>query len=721
MEYGNKHLALSACAIGFSSLLVQVSLVRELLITLKGNELHIGLVACMWCAAAAAGSFGGALLREKIGETVLIPVLFAAAVVLTGASFICARYIRMFFPFRAYVPGAAESLFWACAVTVPVSFVFGCAMGAVLSGRRGREAVRYYLYETVGITAGGVLFSFLFTLFASVAHGIVFTLFVLASASTCLAVRRKRLMAVFIFLTAAVFCSVLASGAVNRADVLTRSGRYIEDERLISGYSSSTPYGDIDVTAYRGQTNVYHNGISAGYSGADRGTEEIGAIVNCIQPHGGDLLLVSATVSRIPQNIRRWGQWRIDALEIDPAVARTRNALGFPRVRIIEEDPVSYPEQAETDYDAVVVRVSLPSMLVLNRLYTLEYFRKLHSILKPGGTVFAVLDRPPDFAPGSYRDVMRSLYAAFSEPFQRRSVLVMDNYMIWMFTDGAIPAFRECRARFMDTMTDAVFVSPYGIEEAFTGESTVNWSSLLNQNRAEQNTIAAPRAVKHYLFYWMSVHGTMQKPVLPKPVWFYSAAFGTAVLLLGFCSLPGLRAGGMGMFAVMGITGLTGMAYEMCMAYLFQMKFGSLFSAIGFLFASFMVGSSAGTFHGKRIAEPNILHAVCIQAGLAVLCGVSGLLWKYAVLLYIVPFILNFLAGYCVGMEFTLFTRILSHRYSRAGGFLYGFDLAGGALGGILTGMYLIPHSDIASIFGWLTAVSIAAGAALVWYAGKYS
>jgi len=720
MVYGNRRpgLKLAAAAVGFGSLLVQVSLIRELLISLKGNELHIGVIACIWLGAGSAGSFTGALLRVKIRDRVLIPGLLILGTVTAAISFPAARYIREFFPFHAYVPGAFESLIWTCAVVVPVSLVFGSAAGAVLSGRSGKETAAYYMYEAAGITAGGLLFTFVFTQFASVTHGILFVLLCTAAVCIALLVRRKYAVICLFCMLAVVYSAVLVSGAACGVDLRLRSKRYGQEEVLLTDHSRSTPYGDIDVTGYRGQTNVYHNGIGTGYSGTDLGTEEVGAAVNLIQPEAGSMLIIGGAVSRIPQNILKWGAWHIHALEIDPEIARMRSTLGFPEVRIIESDPVSYPETADMRYNGILIRILLPSTLVLNRVYTSEYFIKLRSLLKTGGVLYAVLDRPPDFAPLSYRNMMRSLFLAASGHFIHSAVLVMDQHMIWIFSEGRIPGYDTCMERFLSVMKHAKHVSPLVIEEGFRGSDAEQWRRILSQGEAEPNSAGRPRAVKHYLSYWLSVQHGGGSVYLPDTRHVWAAGFAAVLICLSVFALSRPRTRIYTLFPVMGLTGLTGMAYEMCIAYLFQMEFGSLYSSIGILFASFMLGSCLGARAGAKAGRPLITRAVYIQSGIALLCGATALFWRRAACWYALPFMLNFLIGYGVGIEFALFSRILSRKYHRAGGILYGFDLAGGALGGIITGLYLIPYSDIGSVCGWLCAVSVA-GAGAVACAGR--
>ena len=141
------------------------------------------------------------------------------------------------------------------------------------------------------------------------------------------------------------------------------------------------------------------------------------------------------------------------------------------------------------------------------------------------------------------------------------------------------------------------------------------------------------------------------------------------------------------------------------------MKVGSLFSALGLLFASFMMGTCIGVVAGRRIKDPNTKHGAWIQGLMLCLCTATGIFWPLSMYALPVPFVLNALMGILVGMVFTLFSRLVSRKTNSMGGILYGFDLAGAAAGGILTSLYFIPYAGVAVTFAFL---GILAGVCMV-------
>ncbi len=79
-----KSLVLALLLMGFTGILAQVILIRELLVTFCGNELSIGIILANWLILEAAGSFFLGRVGNKIGRSIksYITLQFAIAVLL---------------------------------------------------------------------------------------------------------------------------------------------------------------------------------------------------------------------------------------------------------------------------------------------------------------------------------------------------------------------------------------------------------------------------------------------------------------------------------------------------------------------------------------------------------------------------------------------------------------------------------------------------------------
>jgi len=166
-------MQIGLAAVGFTSTVAQVVLMRELVATLYGNELLFGLVLATWLAWVAAGSSprGLARLVERaphlpgggregvvtfIGGLALAAVLFPAQIALV-------RGVRTLL---RVTPGAlvefGPMVGAVVLILAPLCLLTGLlfTLGARLTVERGGVASQAYVWESVGGIVGGALFSF---------------------------------------------------------------------------------------------------------------------------------------------------------------------------------------------------------------------------------------------------------------------------------------------------------------------------------------------------------------------------------------------------------------------------------------------------------------------------------------------------------------------------------------------------------------------------------
>jgi len=159
-------------------------------------------------------------------------------------------------------------------------------------------------------------------------------------------------------------------------------------------------------------------------------------------------------------------------------------------------------------------------------------------------------------------------------------------------------------------------------------------------------------------------------------------------------------------FAIMA-SGFAGMIFDLALIYTFQTLYGYVFHQIGLLVATFMVGIAAGSlamtsllervkrdftsFIGLELAI--ILFSVALPAIFLLFSPYLDLPAVLSLFRVIFP-VLCFVSGLLIGAQFPLASKIylkLSPDLSGTAGLLYGADLAGGWLGGLLGGVLLLP------------------------------
>lgn len=273
-----KRVRLAILAMGFSGLVAEILLLRELLIVFSGNELSIGIVMANWLILEALGCFflGGKSERSRnsLEAFSLVSILFSlslfVAVLLT-------RVLK-----RAIGISVGESvgflpmLYSSFLILLPVAILHGalftlsCRIYSTFSGQDASSAGRVYAYETVGTIVGGVACTYLlipylntFQAFSGVA--LLNLIACLALSAVFLApywntgLRQKAILVVLTVLTVFSGYSVLA-GHVDRLHQVSITAQW-RNHHLV--HYQNSQYGNICVVENQGQYIFFQDGIPA--------------------------------------------------------------------------------------------------------------------------------------------------------------------------------------------------------------------------------------------------------------------------------------------------------------------------------------------------------------------------------------------------------------------------------------------------------------------------
>ncbi|MBU4445809.1 spermine synthase, partial [bacterium] len=199
-EYGGKQpvpkrLVIAILIMGFSGIVSQILLLKELLISFYGNELSIGIILANWVILEAIGSFVIGKKIEKIKRKI---EAFVGLTLLFSFCFPIAIYlVRVWKEIIGLSSGEGFGLFQmlysSFFILLPVSlshgalFTFSCKIFSLYSSNKGEtqrnigrdktagakqdaESIgNVYIYETIGTIVGGVAFTYLlFTHFSSI-------------------------------------------------------------------------------------------------------------------------------------------------------------------------------------------------------------------------------------------------------------------------------------------------------------------------------------------------------------------------------------------------------------------------------------------------------------------------------------------------------------------------------------------------------------------------
>ena len=162
--------------LGGNSLIVQVVLFRELLVTFSGNELSWGIFFATWLFSVSLGSYIYTTLRLQLkGKSIFTLFIFQALLLIT--EIIIVRIIKTKLGFQPNETLPIEQIFFITSILIFFpSFIFGTLFTAVVdfTSQILKEDKIYiagivYSFEAFGSFVAGILFSFyLVTHFTSI-------------------------------------------------------------------------------------------------------------------------------------------------------------------------------------------------------------------------------------------------------------------------------------------------------------------------------------------------------------------------------------------------------------------------------------------------------------------------------------------------------------------------------------------------------------------------
>src|ERR1017187_8465013 len=437
--------------IGFSAVIGQIVLMRELIVVFHGNEISLGIMFATWLFWTAAGSSlssGFALGRNNSRRAV------AALECLLGVSLLptiwALRASRTFFQ---TVPGelvgpvpmlltslACLSLFCVVAGSLFVVATRMYEQECAVSARVATSSA--YLLEAAGSGFGGIVASIVLLRFLeSFQIATVVALLNLCMAAVLLfRISRKQLGAVTV--ATALFAIVLLTIVllIYVAPALDRSAQ----ARLWRGFrvlgSRDSIYGNLVIIETSNETgnetgnretgnirSIYDNGVILASAPDENAAEEAVHYALLEHPAPRQLLMIGGGVNgSITQALKHPPAVPTDHVALDPALidmarqffpAQSAPVVSDPRVRMHYADGRHYLKTAGDTFDVIIVNVPDPQTAQLNRFYTAEFFRSARDHLASGGLLALQLRSSEDYISPDLAEFLRCIHHTLREVF----------------------------------------------------------------------------------------------------------------------------------------------------------------------------------------------------------------------------------------------------------------------------------------------------------------
>jgi spermidine synthase len=731
-----KRICMAILTMGFSGLVAEILLLRELMIVFSGNELCIGIVLANWLILEAFGSFFLGRKAEKWKNRL---ETFTATTILFCLSLFIAILLARILK-RAIGVSIGESVgllpmfYSSFLILIPVGilhgalFTFSCQIYAMFSDQDASSAGRVYAYETVGTIIGGVVCTYLFIPYLNtfqVSSGVallnLIACLVLLAPYWKTGLLQKAILAV---LGALVFLSVyLVFGG--QADRLHHYSINAQWNNLNVVHYQNSQYGNICVIENQGQCIFFQDGIPSVMTPIPDISfiQEFVHIPLLAHPEPRDLLILSGGAGGVISEALEHSS--IDTIvyaELDPLLLDlirnyptplTESELNDRRVQIEHIDGRLLLKTTRYTYDLILVGIMEPSTLQSNRFFTKEFFLLARTRLNQGGILVLGLPGSLTYLNEELRNLNSCIFHTLESVFPYIRAIPGDGTNLFLVSDSreilAIDGM-QILERLDQRNVEADVIVPWYIENKLHHGWQDWFANLIEGSSQRINSDFNPVGLFYSISHWNALFA-------PSLRWLFGQSeridlriivllFVISLLLYLLLRSRTKRFFRAGIPLAIVTTGFAGMIFDLMLVFSFQSIHGYVFSWIGLLVASFMAGAACGAMLTTAVlARIESCFDLFVKIELAMICFsigcpfiflavheyLSGPSTLFSGILFLV---ISSICGLLIGSQFPLANKLYlssSASLSKTAGSLYAFDLLGGWFGGIIGAVVLLP------------------------------
>jgi spermidine synthase len=686
-------LLLAVGALGVSSVMTQLSLMREMLGAFWGNEMVLGILLGNWLLLTGIGSWLGRTAgRLANPRRVLVAGLILIAVLPLAQVFLL-RALRNVVFIRGAIVGLTETVTSSFVLLLPFCLVSGYLLTlacAILATDEGPSAVGdVYIADSIGGVIGGVLFTFVlirwFDHLGILCFPALLNLALAGAVAICLGEK-------LLWGTAAVVAISLGILVLScNLDAVSTALEY-QPEKIVS--RANSPYGKLLVTESAGQFDFIENGLPIASTHNTEQVEETVHYAMAQRPAARRVLLVSGGVSGTAKEILKYGVTEVAYVELDPLIIEVGRkylpeSLADARIRVINTDGRLFIKRTPERFDVIIVDAPEPSTSQINRFYTAEFFDEVKRVLTPDGVLSFSLGRYENYVSPQLARLLASANRTAKGSF-RNVLVVPGGRVFFLASDGEL--FPDIAARIEQRGIPTRLVQRHYLDAMLTPDRLADVQRALAQP-AELNRDWSPVLYYYHLLHWVSqfrVRFSLLQGVLVAVL---------AVYLLRLRAVP---------FAIF-VSGFAASALEVVLLLGFQILYGSVYQQLGVIITAFMAGLAAGAWIAGRLSSATSRRVLARLAfGIAALAAVLpfalrgmgdvGSTAPAMVMVQAMIVMLTFFLAVLVGMEFPVAARVQFEGGARTASRLYTADFVGAFLGALLASTLLIPVLGVTTV-----------------------
>jgi spermidine synthase len=497
-----------------------------------------------------------------------------------------------------------------------------------------------------------------------------------------------------------------------------------------------SPYGNVTVGRREEQLTFFSNGMPI----CNAPVPDIALVEERVHypllfsPFPRRILIIGGGFGGVINEVLKHPVEEVHYTEMDPLIIQlikenltplTRPEIENPRVHIHTLDGRLFMKTTAKKFDGILLNLPSPSTLELNRYYTVEFFSEIFRALNGHGILALSIPGSETYLSPELRDLNLCLIRSLREIFPSLYVIPGDvNFIMACPTPEAGPLLpKRLITRLQDRKITTRFLTEFQIRLKLNTQRQ-KWleDSLQRGGAVKVNRDGNPAGLYYGISYWNAQFHPFLQIFWDRAgrLRLWHCALPLLLLIGGILAFPRRRRRDWTKGALIWIvatTGFFGIAFSVLFIFSFQTLYGYAYQWIGLLIASFMVGLAWGSWTMTRALE-KIRKFVLILAGVEILMIFFAALGMILLAIFYSPelgrrilttmrwafLLLSGIAGYLVGLEFPLASRIFSSNGERVGwtaGILYGSDLFGAWAGSLLVGVLLVP------VFGILQTCAV--------------
>jgi spermidine synthase len=548
-----------------------------------------------------------------------------------------------------------------------------------------------------------------------------------------------------------IFSTTVIFNWPKHIDGFTRSLQ-VKPLKLIENADSI--YGNIAVTKLGNQYSFYENGTLM-FTGGDTSTNEESVHYAMLEhPQPKKILLIGGGTGGAINQILKHKVNRVDYVELDPLIINLSHKYLAPitdnKVNIVQMDGRSFVKdysyrlrsknidivraseasQEPSRYDAVILNLPDPYTASLNRFYSLEFFKEVKDILEPRGLFSFGLLSSENYISPEHAVYLSCIYNTLKKEFYDIKVLPGDIITFiaseepGMLTQDVNILIKRLKERGVKTKFVREYYLPFKLDPL---RIKYVESVIKRFKNTEINTDFKPIGYLYHAILWISFFDATRN-LLP---YIDQINIGIFILIAFAFLIITLLAQKLTMatlkFPVLvsiGITGMSQICFQVIIILAFQFIYGYMYYQIGLILTSFMIGLTLGSFLitsvMEKIEDERSLY-IKTQAWLSIyplilvitllaIVKINQAMPATGNVLQIAFLVMPVISGFIGGFQFPLANKIWlkdTKNIGKTTGLLYGIDLLGSCVGGLLTGIILIPLLGILQTCVFFSVINI--------------